>query len=103
MDLIPIPRAPVRDFHPLQTTGSEAVFLYIGRDRFSAKKEAKRLEALAKKATKLPKQAAEGLTSGEKKKSEKTAEKTLRKEEDEPFVNTTPKGEKKGSQCSLCI
>ncbi|KAF8337423.1 tRNA synthetases class I-domain-containing protein [Cantharellus anzutake] len=61
----------------------------------AAKKEAKRLEALAKKATKLPKQAAEAVTSGEKKKSEKAVEKASKKEEEEPFVNTTPRGEKK--------
>jgi len=61
------------------------------------------LEALAKKATKLPKQAAESLTKGEKKKSEKVAEKASRKDEDEPFINTTPKGEKKGFPCCLCV
>ncbi|KAI0258885.1 tRNA synthetases class I-domain-containing protein [Gloeopeniophorella convolvens] len=55
----------------------------------AAKKEAKRLEKEAKLAAKVAKVAA-ATPAGEKKAKEKAA-----KEEEAPFVNTTPKGQKK--------
>jgi valyl-tRNA synthetase len=56
----------------------------------AAKKEAKRLEKEAKLAAKAAKNV--GVPASEKKvKGEKD-----RRDEDVPFVNTTPKGEKKG-------
>lgn len=55
------------------------------------KKEAKRLEMEAKRAAKAAKVAANAIT-GEK----KLKEKEKKKVEDVPFVNTTPKGHKKG-------
>jgi hypothetical protein len=57
---------------------------------YPAKKEAKRLEKEAKLAAKAAK-AAPTAPAGEKKTREKAA-----KEEVVPFVNTTPKGQKKG-------
>lgn len=57
---------------------------------YPAKKEAKRLEKEAKLAAKAAK-AAPTAPAGEKKAREKAA-----KEEVVPFVNTTPKGQKKG-------
>ena len=59
-----------------------------------AKKKAKQLEKEAKLAAKAVKNAATAAVgSGEKKvKAEKE-----KKEEEAPFVNTTPKGEKKGA------
>ena len=51
----------------------------------------KRLELLAKKAAKTPKQVVE--TATEKK---KPAVEKPKKDDDAPFVNTTPKGHKKG-------
>jgi peptidoglycan hydrolase CwlO-like protein len=59
----------------------------------SAKKEAKRLEKEAKLAAKSQK-AAVGAVTDKKAKAEK-----VKKEEEPAFVNTTPKGEKKGAQC----
>jgi valyl-tRNA synthetase len=57
----------------------------------TAKKEAKRLEKETKLAAKTAKAAA--LTpAGEKRAKEKIA-----KSEDAPFVNTTPRGKKKGA------
>ncbi|KAF9510893.1 hypothetical protein BS47DRAFT_1347375 [Hydnum rufescens UP504] len=56
----------------------------------AAKKEAKRLELLAKKAAKTPKQALETVVD-----KKKPAVDKARKEEDAPYVNTTPKGHKK--------
>jgi valyl-tRNA synthetase len=56
----------------------------------AAKKEAKRLEKEAKFAAKASKQAP---TPSNEKKQKLDKEK---KENDPPFVNTTPKGEKKG-------
>jgi uncharacterized membrane protein YebE (DUF533 family) len=65
-------------------------------DSITAKKEAKRLEKEAKLAAKAVKNAASaavGVVAGEKKaKAEKKKE-----EEETPFVNATPKGEKKGA------
>lgn len=60
-----------------------------------AKKEAKRLEKAAKLATKVKKEAVSvvATVTGEKKKPQKEKEKV---EDEEPFVNTTAKGEKKG-------
>ena len=57
----------------------------------TAKKEAKRLEKGAKLAAKAAKVAAVA-PPGEKKAKEKAT-----KSEEVPFVNTTPKGEKKGA------
>ena len=54
----------------------------------AAKKEAKRLEKELKLATKVPKSTA--ATTKEKEKKEKD------KDIDTPFINTTPKGDKKG-------
>ena len=53
------------------------------------------MEALAKKATKQAKQTVEGAL----KKAPAPAAKASKKDEEElnPFVNTTPKGNKKGS------
>jgi valyl-tRNA synthetase len=59
-------------------------------DHHPAKKEAKRLEKEAKLAAKAAKAVA-SIPAGEKKAKEKVA-----KEEVAPFVNTTPKGQKKG-------
>jgi hypothetical protein len=60
----------------------------------SAKKEAKRLEALAKKAAKVPKTVVEvGSTSTPKTSAPKKAEKN----EETPFVNSTLPGYKKGA------
>jgi valyl-tRNA synthetase len=62
---------------------------------FAAKKEAKRLEKeakLAAKAAKAPAAAAAG--EGKKAKAEKKE-----KEVEPEFVNTTPKGQKKGARC----
>jgi hypothetical protein len=59
--------------------------------RRTAKKEAKRLEKEAKLAAKAAK-AAPATPAGEKKAKEKAS-----KSEEVPFVNTTPKGEKKGA------
>jgi len=56
-----------------------------------AKKEAKRLEKEAKLAAKAAKVPAPTPTGEKKAKVEKE-----KKEEDAPFVNITPKGEKKG-------
>lgn len=66
--------------------------------RYSAKKEAKRLEREAKLAAKAAKQTVVAAATGEKKAKEK---KERKEEEDVPFVNTTPKGEKKGTLCTL--
>lgn len=57
----------------------------------AAKKEAKRLEKEAKLAAKVAKVAASTPAAEKKAKAEKKKE-----EEEAPFVNTTPKGEKKG-------
>jgi hypothetical protein len=68
----------------------ETVWLH----RHLAKKEAKRLEKEAKLAAKAAKAVATATTStpaGEKKAKEKAA-----KDGVVPFVNTTPKGQKKG-------
>lgn len=65
---------------------------------FAAKKEAKRLEKeakLAAKASKAPASAAAG--EGKKAKAEKKE-----KEVEPEFVNTTPKGEKKGARSLKC-
>ena len=59
-----------------------------GPSRFTAKKDTKRLE----KGTKLAAKAAVVAPAVEKKTKEKAA-----KSEDLPFVNTTPRGEKKGA------
>jgi hypothetical protein len=61
----------------------------------SAKKEAKRLEKEAKLAAKSQKTVVAAVTSDKKAKADKA-----KKEEEPAFVNTTPKGEKKGS-CAL--
>jgi len=67
-----------------------------------AKKEAKRLELAAKKAAKASKAAVTDAVIPEKKKEKEKPEKA-KKEEDAPFVNTTPKGHKKGMcVCDLC-
>ena len=58
---------------------------------YLAKKEAKRLEKEAKLAAKAAKAVATTTPAGEKKVKEKAA-----KDEVAPFVNTTPKGQKKG-------
>ncbi|TFY51713.1 hypothetical protein EVG20_g10870, partial [Dentipellis fragilis] len=58
----------------------------------AAKKEAKRLEKEAKLAAKQTKSGANTPTGEKKAKAEKKKE-----EEEPPFVNTTPKGEKKGA------
>ena len=75
---------------------------------YLAKKEAKRLEKEAKLAAKAAKAVATATTStpaGEKKVKEKAAKDTV-----VPFVNTTPKGQKKGEflgrweeVCSYCV
>lgn len=66
---------------------------------FTAKKEAKRLEKEAKYAAKAAKVTA--APANEKKaKVEKVKEKE-KVEEEAPFVNTTPKGEKKGTPMPL--
>jgi valyl-tRNA synthetase len=57
----------------------------------SAKKEAKRLEKEAKLAAKSAK--TQSTPAGEK----RTKVEKEKKAEDAPFVNTTPKGEKKGT------
>jgi valyl-tRNA synthetase len=70
------------------TRGTQNCYLIYGHT--PAKKEAKRLEKEAKLAAKTAKVAA--APTGEKKaKAEKA------KKEEEVFVNTTPKGEKKGN------
>lgn len=56
----------------------------------AAKKEAKRLEKEVKLAAKIPKSTTAKPATKEKEKKEKD------KDVDTPFVNTTPKGEKKG-------
>lgn len=61
----------------------------------AAKKEAKRLEKEARLAAKIPKSAASKSTTKEKEKKEKD------KDVDTPFINTTPKGDKKGYLLSL--
>ena len=58
-----------------------------------AKKEAKRLEKEAKLAAKAAKLNATAVVSEKKQK-----EKKEKKEEEAPFINTTPKGHKKGEQ-----
>lgn len=67
---------------------------------YIAKKEAKRLEKAAKfaaKTSKAPPPAAAAAPASEKKKPVKET-----KEEEAPFVNTTPAGEKKGKYlCTL--
>jgi valyl-tRNA synthetase len=60
---------------------------------FSAKKEAKRAEKLAKLAAKNVQQAKPAAVGGSK---EKKVKQEKPKEEEEEFVNTTPKGQKKG-------
>jgi valyl-tRNA synthetase len=65
-------------------------------DAIPAKKEAKRLEKEAKLAAKQLKQPAATPAGEKKSKAEKE------KKADEPaFVNTTPKGDKKGSPLSI--
>lgn len=73
--------------HTCHTTG-------LTSDRLSipAKKEAKRLEKEAKLAAKHVKQAANTPAGEKKAKAEKE-----KKEQEPAFVNTTPKGEKKGA------
>ena len=63
-----------------------------------AKKEAKRLEKEAKLAAKQLKQAASAPAAEKKAKAEKE-----KKTEEPPFVNTTPKGEKKGDPFSFVL
>ena len=60
---------------------------------FTAKKEAKRLERLAKAAVKNP-SSASGTSSGLKKEKEKKEKREVLPGEE--WVNPTPKGEKKG-------
>lgn len=71
-----------------------------------AKKEAKRLEKLARSAVKaVVPQAAAASSSARKEKKEKEKEKEKEKKEVAPaekWVNTTAKGEKKGRSLSRC-
>ena len=77
---------------PSDHLGSCLIYLGINFLIISlAKKEAKRLAKEAKNAAKSAKVAA---TAGVSEKKQK--EKKEKKDEDKPFVNTTPKGEKKG-------
>jgi valyl-tRNA synthetase len=62
----------------------------------AAKKRAKMLEMEAKKAAKAAKAAAAAPAASKKPKAEKE------KVEEEVFVNTTPKGEKKGASIPNC-
>jgi hypothetical protein len=64
-----------------------------------AKKEAKRLELAAKKAAKASKATVVDAVAPEKKKEKAAPAEKAKKEEDAPFVNTTPKGHKKGTLC----
>ena len=63
--------------------------------RSAAKKEAKRLEKKAKLAAKAVKAAVTPSSGGGEKKAKGKKEKA--EEEDAPFVNSTPKGHKKGA------
>ena len=67
---------------------------------FVAKKEAKRLELAAKKAAKAPKSTVVDAVASEKKKERAAPAEKAKKEEDTPFINTTPRGDKKG-MCHL--
>lgn len=62
----------------------------------TAKKEAKRLEKEAKLAAKVAKVAATTPAGEKKAKAEKE-----KKEEEAPFVNNTPKGQKKGAETDI--
>ena len=64
----------------------------------AAKKEAKRLEKEARFAAKAAKQAPTPSNGEKKQKLDKE-----KKENDAPFVNTTPKGEKKGMHTTFNI
>ncbi len=66
----------------------------------AAKKEAKRLEKEAKLAAKVAKQPPFTPSSNGEKKQKADKDK---KDGDAPFVNVTPKGEKKGSQFSQSV
>lgn len=69
-----------------------------GGDFDIAKKEAKRLELLAKKAAKNVKNVVEGAVPGAKANKDASAAKEKpKKEEEVPFVNNTPAGDKKGT------
>lgn len=64
-----------------------------------AKKEAKRLEQAAKKAAKGVKATVVDAQAPEQKKKDKAAaSEKPKKEEDAPFVNNTPIGDKKGAR-----
>lgn len=65
----------------------------------TARKEAKRLEKLAKAATKVVNPAQSGAPSARKEKKEKAQEAKATAAPVEKWVNTTPAGEKKGA-CS---
>ena len=68
----------------------------------TAKKEAKRLEKEAKLAAKAAKATvANAIGVGDKKVKDK-AQKEKKDEVEVPFVNTTPKGHKKGKCVSVC-
>lgn len=65
----------------------------------AAKKEAKRLEREVKSAAKVANQPSSTPSSNGEKRPKAAKDK---KDEDVPFVNTTPKGDKKGLSFIVC-